>query len=73
MPLPYDVDVAVDGGLLLQCHIAPILGVSRQRVSQLADRDDFPAPAKVIGRHRLWRRGDVEAWLHAQPVARRFA
>jgi predicted DNA-binding transcriptional regulator AlpA len=48
-------------------HGALILGVTRQRVSQLAKRDDFPAPAKVIGRHRLWRREDVQAWFEAKP------
>lgn len=48
--------------------IAPILGVSIQRVSQIvAEREDFPEPANVIGRHRLWRREDVERWRDAKP------
>jgi hypothetical protein len=50
--------------------IAPVLGVSIQRVSQIvAEREDFPEPARVIGRHRLWRRRDVERWRDAQPRA----
>ena len=39
-----------------------------QRVSQIvAERDDFPEPAKVIARHRVWRREDVERWRDAKP------
>ena len=44
-----------------------ILEVSKQRVGQLAQRDDFSATAKVIGRHRLWRGRDVERWRDAKP------
>ena len=56
----------VDQGYLRVSDIPPILGVTKQRVSQIvAEREDFPKPAKVIGRHRLWRRKDVERWLDA--------
>jgi predicted DNA-binding transcriptional regulator AlpA len=42
--------------------------VTHQRVTQIvAERDDFPKPARVIGRHRLWRRKDVERWRDAKP------
>ena len=67
MPLPFGVDAAVESGYLLQSHVALFLGVTRQRVSQLAKREDFPAAAKVICRHRLWRREDVERWRASRP------
>lgn len=45
-----------------------MLGVTIQRVSQIvAEREDFPEPAKVVGRYPLWRRGDVERWHDARP------
>ena len=66
VPLPFGVDEAVESGLLLQRHVASILGVTRQRVNQLSHSEDFPAPVKVIGRHPLWRRADVEAWRESK-------
>lgn len=71
MPLAFGVEEAVESGLLLQMHIGPILGVSRQRVSHLATREGFPAPVKVIGRHRLWRREDIERWRDSKPKVSR--
>lgn len=38
------------------------LGVSRQRVDQLAQGDDFPEPVSVLAAGRVWKRADVEAW-----------
>jgi predicted DNA-binding transcriptional regulator AlpA len=43
-------------------EIADLLGVSRQRVDQLAERDDFPNPAAVLAAGRIWKRADIEAW-----------
>ncbi len=54
-----------------QMDIAPILGVTVQRVSQIvAEREDFPAPAKVVGKRRLWRRMDGERWREAEFLPR---
>ena len=58
----------VEQGYLRGIDIAPLLGVTKQRVSQIvAEREDFPKPATVGGRHRLWRRADVEQWRDAKP------
>jgi prophage regulatory protein len=43
-------------------EIAEMLGVSAQRVDQLARRDDFPEPVAVLAAGRIWRRGDIERW-----------
>jgi hypothetical protein len=51
-------------------HSGVILGVSSQRVSQMvAEREDFPQPAKVIGRHRCGDSRDVERWRDTKPRA----
>jgi predicted DNA-binding transcriptional regulator AlpA len=42
--------------------IAEFLGVSTQRVDQLALAAQFPAPSGRLGRSRYWKRSDVEAW-----------
>lgn len=44
-------------------EIADMLNISRQRVMQLVERDDFPPPAVVLyaGR-RIWNRVDIERW-----------
>ena len=42
--------------------IARLLGVSRQRVYKLIERDDFPAPAAVLTAGRIWKREAVEQW-----------
>jgi len=43
-------------------EIAAMLGVSRQRVGQLAQRDDFPKPVAVLSVGRIWERAAVEQW-----------
>lgn len=47
-----------------------MLGVSRQRVHQLAQRPGFPRPAAVLAAGSIWERADVEAW--AQSTGRRY-
>jgi hypothetical protein len=37
-----------------------ILGVSRQRLHELAERPDFPAPKAVLTAGKLWDRADIE-------------
>lgn len=43
-------------------EVAEILGVSRQRVTQLTARPDFPAPVAVLAMGKVWARDDVERW-----------
>jgi prophage regulatory protein len=43
-------------------EIAELLGVSRQRVDQLAAGDDFPEPIAVLAAGRIWNCSDIEAW-----------
>ncbi len=52
-------------------EVAEMLGVSRQRASQLVrDYDDFPAPAASLASGRVWERPKVETWMRAHPVRR---
>jgi prophage regulatory protein len=51
---------------LVAAHeIATMLGVSRQRVSQLATSEGFPEPAAILTVGRIWLREDIEAWAAA--------
>lgn len=43
-------------------EIADLLGVSRQRVQQLAKTEGFPAPYDVLTMGAVWLKVDVEAW-----------
>jgi predicted DNA-binding transcriptional regulator AlpA len=40
-------------------------GVSRQRVQQIVNRDDFPAPFDVLDMGKVWKREAVEAWARS--------
>jgi predicted DNA-binding transcriptional regulator AlpA len=53
--------------LLGVAEIATMLGLSRQRVNQLIQRDDFPAPEAELSAGRIWSRDAVEAWVAAHP------
>jgi len=46
--------------------IARALGVSRQRVYQLAHQPGFPQPAARLARGALWNRGEIEVWRDAR-------
>ena len=49
--------------LLGVADIARLLGITRQRVEQLAQRDDFPEPAGLVGgRRRVWHEADIRRW-----------
>lgn len=48
-------------------EVARILGVTRQRVAQLAVTDGFPAPEVVISAGRIWSRHAIEGWAAANP------
>jgi predicted DNA-binding transcriptional regulator AlpA len=42
-----------------------LLGVSRQRLHVLAQRDDFPKPVAVLAMGNVWEREAVEQWATA--------
>lgn len=48
--------------LVTGADVARRLGVSRERVRQLAERDDFPDPLGRLGNYVVWRSADIEAW-----------
>jgi len=49
-------------------EIARLLGVSRQRVDQLARAyPDFPKPEAELAAGRIWSTADIEAWLATHP------
>ena len=60
---------AMSSHLVGLSEIATMLGVSRQRASQLVrDYDDFPAPVAELASGRIWETETVEAWANAHPV-----
>jgi len=52
--------------LLGATDVARLLGMSRQRVYQLAERADFPRPVATLARGQMWERGQVEAWARKE-------
>jgi prophage regulatory protein len=46
-------------------EIADMLGVSRQRVDQLAATEAFPEPVADLAAGRVWKLADVEKWAKA--------
>lgn len=46
-------------------EIRGMLGVSRQRVQQLATRSDFPRPVAELAQGKVWVLADIEAWIGA--------
>jgi ATP-dependent Clp protease ATP-binding subunit ClpA/predicted DNA-binding transcriptional regulator AlpA len=59
--------VAMTQHLLGVAEIAAMLGLSRQRVNQLIQHDDFPAPDAELSAGRIWSREAVEAWVASHP------
>lgn len=49
-------------------EIAAMLGVSRQRVDQLAAAEDFPPPLAELAAGRIWARAAVEEWMAGEPA-----
>jgi hypothetical protein len=43
-------------------EVARFLGVSRQRVLQLRERPDFPAPVSRLASGPIWESVDIERW-----------
>lgn len=52
--------------LVAAAEIAVMLGLSRQRVSQIAVMDGFPAPVAVLSVGRIWLREDIVEWARAE-------
>lgn len=48
--------------LMGTAEIAALLGVSRQRVLQLAAHPAFPAPVAVLSMGKVWQADDIRAW-----------
>lgn len=44
-------------------EVADMLGVSRQRVHQLAVQLGFPEPVVTLAAGKIWERAAIEAWL----------
>jgi predicted DNA-binding transcriptional regulator AlpA len=53
-------------GLMGTAEIAALLGVSRQRVLQLAAHEGFPVPIAVLSMGKVWRADDIRAWVRAR-------
>ncbi|WP_460871842.1 helix-turn-helix transcriptional regulator [Nocardioides pakistanensis] len=47
-------------------EIAAMLGVSRQRVLQLAATDGFPAPVARLKAGNIWVKADIEEWAETR-------
>lgn len=68
---PVELAAAVRSRLATMPNVPPLvaaeeirvmLGLSRQRVSQLAAEDTFPAPVAMLSVGRVWLREDIEEW-----------
>jgi predicted DNA-binding transcriptional regulator AlpA len=51
-------------------EVAKMLGVSRQRVTQLAARPDFPRPTVVLEMGKVWHTDEIRRWadLNGRPL-----
>lgn len=43
-------------------EVAELLGVSRQRVTQLARQPGFPKPVAVLKAGKIWDADEIRAW-----------
>jgi predicted DNA-binding transcriptional regulator AlpA len=63
--------VAGDPWLSADACAAFLGGIKRRTfLEKIACRPDFPAPAKVLGTTKLWRKSEVNAWTERQKVNR---
>ncbi|MCA2216981.1 helix-turn-helix transcriptional regulator [Jidongwangia harbinensis] len=51
-------------------EIRKLIGVSRQRVYQLARRPDFPKPVAKLTQGKIWNLNDVEEWISVERTGR---
>jgi predicted DNA-binding transcriptional regulator AlpA len=59
--------VPMTPNLLGVAEIAAMLGLTRQRVNQLIQSADFPAPEAELSAGRIWTREAIEAWVASRP------
>lgn len=53
------------GGLANQSDLARRWGIGRQWVSEVVQRDDFPAPVTSVGGRPVWSVAEADAWRRA--------
>ncbi len=56
-------DCAMTHHLVGATEAAEVLGVTRQRIHQLASQPEFPKPEVELTAGKVWRREDVERWM----------
>ena len=65
-PRGYQTIAAGDGVIVGEvwgvAEIVEYLSLSRQRVTVLVNRPDFPQPVQVLATGRIWRAGEVREW-----------
>ena len=71
MPTSAQVLALLDDGYVRLKEIGQMVGVTLQRAQQLTAEPGFPEPSHVVGRSRLWRRGEVERWATRSYWARK--
>ncbi len=54
-----------DADLMGTSEVAALLGISRQRVLKIAEREDFPRPLAVLRMGNVWRGADIRNWRAA--------
>ncbi|GLW27860.1 hypothetical protein Areg01_08000 [Actinoplanes regularis] len=64
--MTHDYSWGVPRYLMGAGEIAKRLGLSRQRVQQLAERDDWPEPYDELAMGRVWLIADIEGWIQRQ-------
>jgi prophage regulatory protein len=52
-------------------EIRDMLGVSRQRVYQLAGQPGFPKPVATLAQGKIWLIADIESWISVHRTAPR--
>ena len=57
-----EIDALIGQGYLPVSEVADMWNISWRRIRQIATRNDFPAPAKVVATRNLWLLEDLEAW-----------
>ena len=63
---------AVTPDLMGVAEVAQFLGVSKQRVTQLAKTKDFPAPARELSATRIWLGPEIERFGRGWALKRRY-
>lgn len=51
--------------LLGSAEMCRVLGISRQRLSQLTARPDFPPPHVILTMGSIWTLADLQQWADA--------